>query len=72
MNYSKNKHLTQEEREIIISHVNSARRKKYNGKSPYELSTFTYGYEIAEAFGIADKEVIQSALLLDKILKNKA
>ena len=66
--------LTQEDIDLIVSHVNSARRKKYNGKSPYELFTFTYGYEIAEAFGIyqiADKEVIQSTLLLDQILKNK-
>ena len=66
--------LTQEDINLIVSHVNSVKRRIYNGKSPYELFTFTYGYEIAEAFEIykiEDKDVIQNTNLLKEILKQK-
>jgi IS30 family transposase len=51
----------------IFSHVNSVRRSSLNGKSPYELFTFTYSVELASALGISkipDKEVIESPKLL--------
>jgi len=52
---------------LIFSHVNSVKRKSLNGKTPYEMFTFTYGGKIAELLGLkpipADK-VIQSPKLI--------
>ncbi|NLX93091.1 MAG: IS30 family transposase [Clostridiales bacterium] len=61
--------FTQEKVNMIFSHVNSVKRKVLNGKTPYEIFSFTYGSDIAEIFGIkpipADK-VIQSPMLLSR------
>ena len=60
-------HFTQETVNLIFSHVNSVKRKIYNGKSPYEIFAFTYGTEIAAILGvepITPDCVIQSPLLL--------
>ena len=59
--------LTQENLNLIFSHVNSVTRKSLNGKTPFELFEFTYGKKITSLFGIEKippKEVIQSPLLL--------
>ncbi|MDW7739715.1 MAG: IS30 family transposase, partial [Bacillota bacterium] len=62
-------HFTQDNVNLIFSHVNSVKRKSLGGKTPYELFAFTYGAEIATLLGItpvsADK-VNQSPSLLKK------
>jgi len=59
--------FTQETVNTIFSHVNSVKRKSLNGKTPFEMFSFTYGESVAAIFGIepipAD-EVIQSPKLL--------
>ena len=59
--------FTQQTVNRIFSHVNSVKRKIYNGKTPYELFTFTYGVKLAEILGIEyirPEYVIQSPKLL--------
>ena len=59
--------FTQETVSLIFSHVNSVKRKSLNGKSPYEVFSFTYGEKIANLLGIAPippNDVIQSPKLL--------
>lgn len=61
--------LSQEDINLVCSHVNSIKRASLNGKTAYELFTFTYGKEIAQLLGIQEipaTEVIQSP----KLLKN--
>lgn len=61
--------FTQEDVDLIFSHVNAVKRKQFNGKSAYDMFTFTYSVELAEALGIsyiAPQDVIQSP----KLLKN--
>lgn len=61
--------LTQEEVNLVCSHVNSVKRASLNGKTAYELFTFTYGKHIAKLLGIEEvpaKEVCQSPQLLDR------
>lgn len=63
--------FTQETVNLIFSHVNSVKRAIFNGKTPYEIFTFTYGNKLAELLGIKEipaSEVIQSP----KLLKNKS
>lgn len=59
--------FTQDTVNLIFSHVNAVKRKQFNGKSAYDMFTFTYSAELAAALGIrfipADK-VIQSPKLL--------
>lgn len=63
--------LTQEDVNLVCSHVNSVKRANLNGKSAYELFTFTYGEEVAKLLGISQipaQDVCQSPKLLqDKI-----
>lgn len=59
----------QEKVNLIFSHMNSVKRKSLNGKTPYEMFSFTYGSEIAEIFGIKPipaNMVIQSPLLFSR------
>jgi IS30 family transposase len=59
--------FTQETVNLIFSHINSVKRKIYNGKTPYELFSFTYGEHVAKMLGvdnISAKDVIQSPKLL--------
>lgn len=59
--------LTQEKVNLIFSHINSVKRKQFNGKSAYEMFTFTYSVELADALGISyidPLNVIQSPKLL--------
>ena len=53
--------------DLIFSHINSVKRKQFNGKSSYDMFSFTYSKELAEALGIsfiAPKDVIQTSKLL--------
>ena len=59
--------LTQEDINLVCSHVNSVKRATLNGKSAYELFAFTYGEEIPKLLGISKipaEEVCQSSKLL--------
>ena len=59
--------LTQEDINLICSHVNSVKRAALNGKSAYELFAFTYGEEIPKLLGISKipaEDVCQSSTLL--------
>jgi len=59
--------FTQETVNTIFSHVNSVRRKILNGKSPYDLFSFTFGHAVAQLLGITPipaDSVIQSPKLL--------
>ena len=59
--------LTQEDINLVCSHVNSVKRAALNGKSAYELFAFTYGEEIPMLLGISKipaEDVCQSSKLL--------
>ena len=59
--------LTQEDINLVCSHVNSVKRAALNGKSAYELFDFTYGEEIPKLLGIFKipaEDVCQSSTLL--------
>ena len=43
--------FTQETVNLIFSHVNAVKRKQFNGKSAYDMFSFYYSEELAEAFG---------------------
>ena len=56
--------LTQEDINLVCSHVNSVKRATLNGKSAYELFAFTYGEEIPKLLGISKipaEDVCQSS-----------
>lgn len=58
--------FTQNTVDLIFSHVNSVKRKSLNGKSPYEIFTFTFGKTITSLLGIKHippEKVIQSPKL---------
>lgn len=60
-------HFSQDTVDLIFSHVNSVKRKILNGKTPYELFSFTFGNQVANIFGITPIDackVIQSPILL--------
>ena len=59
--------FTQENVNLIFSHINAVKRKQFNGKSAYDMFTFTYSKELADRLGIsyiAPKDVIQTSKLL--------
>ena len=59
--------FTQKTVDLIFSHVNAVKRYQFNGKSAYDLFSFTYSTAIADALGISKIEpraVIQTPLLL--------
>ena len=59
--------LTQEDINLVCSHVNSVKRAALNGKSAYELFAFTYGEEVSKLLGISKipaEDVCQSSTLL--------
>lgn len=59
--------LTQEDVNMVFSHVNAVKRKQFNGKSAYDMFSFFYSHELANALGISfipGKDVIQSPALL--------
>jgi len=63
--------FTQDTVNLIFSHVNGVKRKVFNGKSPYEMFAFIYGYVVPTIFGIQE---IPAALVIQspKLLKNSS
>ncbi|CRT89598.1 transposase%2C ISSmi3 [Streptococcus equi subsp. equi] len=60
--------LTQEDINLVCSHVNSVKRASLNGKSAYDLFAFTYGQELPKLLGISQtpaEDVCQSPQLLE-------
>lgn len=58
--------LTQEDVNLVFSHVNAILRKQFRGKSAFDMFAFTYSSAIANALGISfihPKDVISSPLL---------
>ena len=61
--------FTQDTVNLIFSHVNSVKRKQFNGKSAYEMFVFSYSEKLANALGISKieaNEVVQNTSLLKK------
>lgn len=59
--------FTQENVNLIFSHINAVKRKQFNGKSAYDMFTFTYSKALADILGISfiePKDVIQTPKLL--------
>jgi IS30 family transposase len=59
--------FTQQTVNLIFSHINSVKRKIYNGKTPLELFSFTYGESVAKVLGVDNipaMNVVQSPKLL--------
>ena len=58
---------TQEQIDLMMSHINSYSRKKLGNKSPYEVFEFQYGRKILEAFHLqkipADEILLSPGLL---------
>ena len=62
--------LTQDDINIIMSHINSYKRKKLNDKSPYFMFSSIYGKDTIDKLGI--KEINPNDVNLStKLLKNK-
>ena len=62
-----NGRYTQEQINLMMSHINSYSRKKLGIKSPYEVFEFQYGKKILDAFHLqkipADEIVLSPELL---------
>jgi len=64
--------FTQETVNLIFSHVNAVKRKQFNGKSAFDMFTFTYSSDLANVLGIsyvAPNDVIQTPRLLKSVIK---
>lgn len=64
--------ITQEDLNLVFSHINSTPRESLNGKTPYELQEFLYGNEIIEKLNIKQikrDEVILKPYLIKHIYK---
>lgn len=62
--------FTQNTVNIIFSHINSVKRKQFNGKSAFEMFSFLYSSNLANSLGIVEidpKLVIQSTKLLSNL-----
>ena len=67
-------HLDQENVDLIFSHVNSVKKKSLNGKTAYEMFTFTFGDGVARQLGIVpipSSDVVQSPKLLKTAVAKK-
>ena len=60
--------LTQEKVNLMISHINSAKRASLNGKTPYEAFCFLYGSELLDKLGIV-KIAPEKVTLAPKLFK---
>lgn len=61
--------LSQEDVEKMMNHINSYKRKKLNGKSPYEAFSFYYGEELVKKLGCQEvnaKDINLTPRLLKK------
>lgn len=59
--------FTQDTVNLIFSHVNGILRKQFNGRSAYDMFSFTYSESLASVLGISrvePRDVVQSPLLL--------
>lgn len=59
--------FTQDTVNLIFSHVNGVLRKQFNGRSAFDMFTYTYSEKLASALGISrvePQDVVQSPLLL--------
>jgi len=61
--------LTQEDVDLMMSHINSYSREKLNDKSPIELFDFLYGEGLAEMLG--QKRIPSNDILLKPALLKK-
>ena len=64
--------ITQQDLDLVFSHINSTPRESLNGKTPYELQEFLYGKEIIEKLNIKQikrDEVILKPYLIKHIYK---
>ena len=62
--------FTQQDVNLIFSHINAVKRKQFGGKSAYDLFTFFNSVELAQILGISyisPNDVIQSPLMLKKL-----
>lgn len=62
--------FTQDTVNLIFSHINAVKRKQFNGKSAYDMFTFTYSEDLAELLGIysiAPQDVIQTPRLIKNL-----
>ena len=62
-------HLTQENISLMMSHINSYKRKKLNNRSPYETFSFYHGEEILQKLGctpVAASDIMLKPTLLKK------
>ena len=56
---------------LIFSHVNAVKRKQFNGKSAFDMFSFTYSAQLASVLGISSVDptkVIQSPKLIKSVL----
>lgn len=64
--------ITQEDINLMFDHINSTPRESLNGKTPYEMFEFLYGYDLLQKLGInkIDRDnVILKPYLLKHIYK---
>jgi IS30 family transposase len=61
--------LTQDDIDLIMSHINSYKRKKLNNKSPYSVFSQLYGKDTADLLGI--KEIEPNNVSLSKSILKK-
>lgn len=61
--------LTQYDISLMMSHINSYSREKLNDKSPFDIFSFLYGYDVLEKLGI--KKIPANEILLRPSLLKK-
>lgn len=61
--------LVQSDISLMMSHINSYSREKLNDKSPFDMFSFIYGYDVLEKFGIC--RIPANEILLKPSLLNK-
>lgn len=62
-------HLTQDDVNLMMNHINSYKRKKLNNRSPYETFSFYHGEEVLHKLGcypVAAKDILLKPVLLKK------
>jgi len=62
-------HLTQDDINLMMSHINSYAREKLNFKSPFDMFGFLYGYDVPEKLGLT--AVLPNEILLKPSLLKK-
>ena len=66
------KNITQEDLNLVFSHINSTPRESLNGKTPYEIMEFLYGKELLDLLDIKQikrDEVVLKPYLIKHIYK---